>query len=132
MQRIHLDADSMHGMSWNRFGSGRERPESVPSVCIYADQRIGEILRELPTRAGKRTDLTSSDMQDEVTKADAIKDAGISRSQAYDLQAMASNPEVVQAVLDKAEADGTRVSQGCREIFLAVVIRCLGTFLLRQ
>lgn len=46
-------------------------------------------------------------MQDEVTKADAIQDAGISRSQAYDLQAMAANPEVVQAVLDKAEADGT-------------------------
>lgn len=69
-----------------------------------AYQRIGEILRELPTRAGKRTDLTSSTVQEEVTKTDALKESGISRSQAYDLQALAANPDVVQAVLDKAEA----------------------------
>lgn len=43
---------------------------------IYADQRIGEILRELPTRAGKRTDLTSSTVQEEVTKTDALKESG--------------------------------------------------------
>ena len=116
MKFIHLDSDSMHGMGWNRSGSGRERPESVPSVCIYADQRIGEILRELPTGHGNRFSSAS-----ETLKADAIQEAGISRSQAYDLQAMASNPEVVQAVLDKAEADGTRVSQGCREIFCRIV-----------
>lgn len=38
------------------------------------------------------------------TKAEAIKAAGIGNRQAYDLQAMAANPDVVQAVLDKAEA----------------------------
>lgn len=83
-----------------------ETAQTFAKVGIYADQRIGEILRELPTRAGKRTDITSSGVQEEVTKASAIQDAGISRSQAYDLQAMAANPEVVQAVLDKAEAEG--------------------------
>ena len=36
----------------------------------YADQRIGEILRELPTKQGKRTD-TSSTAIEEVTKAEA-------------------------------------------------------------
>lgn len=83
-----------------------ETAQTFAKVGIYADQRIGEILRELPTRAGKRTDLTYSDTQEEVTKADALKEAGIARSQAYDLQAMAANPDVVQAVLDKAEAEG--------------------------
>lgn len=75
-------------------------------ASIYADERMGELLRELPTRAGKRTDKTSSDAQEEVTKADALQDAGISKSQAYDLQKLADNPEVVQAVLDKAAAEG--------------------------
>lgn len=65
---------------------------------IYADQRIGEILRELPTGHGNRFSDTS-----ETLKADAIADAGIPKSQAYDLQKLAANPDVVQAVLDKAE-----------------------------
>ena len=84
-----------------------ETAQTFAKVGIYADQRIGEILRELPTRAGKRIDLTSSTTKEEVTKTDVLKGSGISKSQAYDLQAMASNPDVVQAVLDKAEADGT-------------------------
>lgn len=83
-----------------------ETAQTFAKVGIYADQRIGEILRELPTSNGGRP-RNSSDVQEEFTKANAIQDAGISRSQAYDLQKMASNPEVVQAVLDKAEQDGT-------------------------
>lgn len=88
-----------------------ETAQTFAKVGIYADQRIGEILRELPTRAGKRTDLTSSTTQEEVTKADALKESGISRTQAYDLQALAANPDVVQAVLDKAEAEGRIASR---------------------
>lgn len=82
-----------------------ETEQTFAKVGIYADQRIGELLRELPASKGGRP-KNSSDTQEELTKASALQDAGISRSQAYDLQAMASNPEVVQAVLDKAEAEG--------------------------
>jgi len=78
-----------------------ETAQTFAKVGIYADQRIGEILRELPTGHGNRFSDTS-----ETLKADALKGAGIARSQAYDLQTMAANPDVVQAVLDKAEADG--------------------------
>lgn len=83
-----------------------ETAQTFAKVSIYADQRIGEILRELPTRQGKRTDTTSCTPMQEVTKAQAIENSGMSSRQAYDLQAMASNPDVVQAVLDKAEAEG--------------------------
>ena len=79
-----------------------ETAQTFAKVGIYADQRIGEILRELPTGHGNRFSDTS-----ETLKADAIQESGISRSQAYDLQALAANPDVVQAVLDKAEQDGT-------------------------
>ena len=82
-----------------------ETAQTFAKVSIYADQRIGEILRELPTRQGKRTD-TSSTAIEEVTKAEALKDAGISTPTAYKLEQLAANPDVVQAVLDKAEADG--------------------------
>lgn len=80
-----------------------ETAQTFAKVGIYADQRIGEILRELPKAKGNQYTSANSTTQE---KAQAIADAGISRSQAYDLQAMASNPEVVQAVLDKAEAEG--------------------------
>lgn len=85
-----------------------ETAQTFAKVGIYADQRIGELLKELPTNRsfhGNQHQEVNSDTQ-EVTKASAIQDAGISKSQAYDLQAMASNPDVVQAVLDKAEAEG--------------------------
>ena len=87
-----------------------ETAQTYAKVGIYADQRIGEILRELPTRQGKRTDTLVTDVT-EVTKRQAEADAGISHKQAIDLQAMAANPDVVQAVLDKAEAEGRVASR---------------------
>ena len=81
-----------------------ETAQTFAKVGIYADQRIGEILRELPKSNRWKSDSPTGEVD---TKADAIKAAGIGNRQAYDLQAMAANPEVVQAVLDKAEADGT-------------------------
>lgn len=87
-----------------------ETEQTFAKVGLYADQRIGEILRELPTRQGKRTDTLVTDVT-EVTKRQAEQSAGISHKQAIDLQAMAANPDVVQAVLDKAEADGRVASR---------------------
>ena len=76
-----------------------ETAQTFAKVGIYADQRIGEILRELPT---------SNRWSDSPTgKTETIKESGMSTKTAYDLQALAANPDVVQAVLDKAEADGT-------------------------
>lgn len=88
-----------------------ETAQTFAKVGIYADQRIGEILRELPTRQGARTDQTSVTTGTEVTKRQAEQAAGISHKQSIDLQAMAANPEVVQAVLDKAEAEGRVASR---------------------
>lgn len=85
-----------------------ETAQTFAKVGIYADQRIGEILRELP-KSNKWA--SNSDTQEVETKADAIKESGISKSQAYDLQAMAANPEVVEAVIAKAEQDGRVVSR---------------------
>lgn len=88
-----------------------ETAQTFARVSVYADQRIGELLRELPTRQGKRTDTTSCTPMQEVTKAQAIEESGLSSRQAYDLQALAANPDVVEAVIAKAEAEGRIVSR---------------------
>ena len=81
-----------------------ETAQTFAKVGIYADQRIGEILRELPKAKGNQYQQSAT--VGTPTKAQAERDAGISHAVAVDLQAMAANPDVVQAVLDKAEADG--------------------------
>ena len=82
-----------------------ETEQTYARVSIYADQRIGELLRELPkATAGRKSN--DSPAREELTKASALQDAGISRSEAYRLEELASNPDVVQAVLDRAEAEG--------------------------
>jgi len=85
-----------------------ETAQTFAKVGIYADQRIGELLRELP-KSNKWA--SNSDTQEVETKADAIKESGIPKSQAYDLQAMAANPEIVEAVIEKATEEGRVVSR---------------------
>ena len=85
-----------------------ETAQTFAKVSVYADQRIGEILRELPTKQGARNDITSVGTP---TKVEAEKQAGIGHATAIDLQKMAANPEVVEAVIAKAEQDGRVVSR---------------------
>lgn len=81
-----------------------ETEQTFAKVGLYADQRIGELLRNL--EQAKRGPRVNSP-EGEKTKTATIKESGLSTKTAYDLQALAANPDVVQAVLDKAEADGT-------------------------
>jgi hypothetical protein len=80
-------------------------------VGIYADQRIGEILRELPKAKGNQYTNASVTTVTTPTKRDAEKQAGVSHKTAIDLQAMAANPEVVEAVIAKATEEGRVVSR---------------------
>jgi hypothetical protein len=86
-----------------------ETAQTFAKVGIYADQRIGEILRELPKATNQH------DAQQVVgtptSTRQAERAAHIDHHTSIDLQAMAANPEVVQAVLDKAEQDGRIASR---------------------
>lgn len=80
-----------------------ETEQTFAKVGLYADQRIGELLRELPT---------SNRWSDSPTgKTETIEDSGMSLKTAYQLEQLAANPDVVQAVLDKAEAEGRVASR---------------------
>ena len=86
-----------------------ETAQTFAKVSVYADQRIGEILRELPK--GKGNQYQQSAAVGTPTKAEAEKQAGIGHATAVDLQKIAANPEVVEAVIAKAEQDGRVVSR---------------------
>lgn len=78
-----------------------ETEQTFAKVGIYADQRIGEILRELP-KAKNQHDVSDLPMG----KTQTIKDAGFTPKTASQLEQLAANPDVVQAVLDRAESEG--------------------------
>ena len=84
-----------------------ETAQTFAKVGIYADQRIGEILRELP-KAKNQYDVS---LVSTPTKREAEKQANLDHHTATDLQKMAANPEVVEAVIAKAEKDGRVVSR---------------------
>ena len=87
-----------------------ETAQTFAKVGIYADQRIGEILRELPTaKAGRKANEVDTPTQ--LTKGEAVKQSNIDHHTAIDLQKIAANPEVVEAVIAKAEKDGRVVSR---------------------
>lgn len=85
-----------------------ETAQTFAKVGIYADQRIGEILRDIEqAKRGPRVNLPEG----EKTKTETIKESGMSTKTAYSLQAMAANPEVVEAVIAKATEEGRVVSR---------------------
>ena len=86
-----------------------ETSQTFAKVSVYADTRIGEILRELPKAKGNQYQQSAA--VGTPTKAEAEKQAGIGHATSIDLQAMAANPEVVEAVIAKATEEGKVVSR---------------------
>jgi N6-adenosine-specific RNA methylase IME4 len=66
----------------------------IAQIKLRAERRGGELLAEIPPAQGKRTDLTSS-IVEEVTRAEAIEAAGLSVGAASRWQMLAELPEPV-------------------------------------
>ena len=83
----------------------QETAQLQAKVALYADERIGELLSELPK--GKRGPKDNSPTAvGEISKGQAIKDAGISKGMADKLQKLAAHPDVVEETIAKAEEEG--------------------------
>lgn len=76
-----------------------ETEQTFAKVGLYADQRIGELLRELP-KSNRWSDSPTG-------KTDSVKESGMSPKTAYDLEKLAANPDVVELVIANAEINGT-------------------------
>jgi len=101
--------------SWDEFTSSRAETlateQAAANLNVFIDQRMGELVAALPTKQGKRSDITSLPTGNEVTKTEALKDAGLTPKTASQLEQLAANPEVVQIVIDKATEEGKVVSR---------------------
>lgn len=91
-------------------GVKQETAQLQAKVALYADTRIGELLSELPKSKGGRP-KNLPDTSGEFSKRQTIKDAGISKGVAEDLQKLAAHPEVVEETIAKAEEEGKPVSR---------------------
>ena len=84
--------------------------QEISTALIAAEQRIGELLLDIPKASGgdrRSEDFKKSDGElFEKTKAETVKEMGYSHRDALDYQQMAKNPEVVQQVIDQAIANG--------------------------
>ena len=90
-----------------------EETQELANALIAAEQRIGELLLNLPKQSGLRTDLETSSTQVEKvkTKGETIKDMGYSKDEASDYQQMAKNPDIVRKVIEDATAAGEVVTK---------------------
>jgi len=75
----------------------------LAEALLDAEVKVGELLKQIPTRQGMRTDLTSSEYYEEVKsnhddknnkpENEVIKELGFNRYQAYTYEKMAGNKD---------------------------------------
>ena len=82
--------------------------QEVSTALIAAEQRIGELLLSIPKGTGNQYTNANSTR---VEKAKVVEKMGYSKDDVSDYQRMAQNPEVVQAVIEKAMEGGEIVTK---------------------
>lgn len=97
----------------------KEEAQMLAEALLDAEVKIGDLLKQIPTANGRRTDLTSSHQCDKVkskevnshqcednkkteTKQEVITRLGFNKDQASRFETLSSNKEIVEQV--KAEA----------------------------
>jgi len=82
--------------------------QEIGQITVEAAQKMGELLLQIQTAQGKRTDLTSSEGR---TKSQRLEEMGMTRQRSNEYEQMAQNPEAVQAAIQKAIENGDVVSR---------------------
>ena len=87
--------------------------QEISNALIAAEQRIGELLLAIPKASGGVNQYNKEEKaeREEKSKRETISEMGYTRHEASDYQQMAKHPEVVQAVMDKALADGEVITK---------------------
>lgn len=90
-----------------------EETQELANALIAAEQRIGELLLNLPTSQGRRTDITTSGhgCPEVETKSEAVARMGYGEREAKDYQQLAKNPDIVRKVIEDATAAGEVVTK---------------------
>jgi len=115
INKSKLNAYRLKLRTINRFSDAQaiheqtlKEAQELSVAVITAEQRIGEILKEMPKASGgdrRSDDFKLRGASNFETKSEAIAEMGYSKDEASDYQRMAKNPEVVdQVVRDKLAA----------------------------
>ncbi len=101
--------------SWDEFTSSRAETlateQAAANLNVFIDQRMGELVAALPKATGNQYQQGASLPAGNKAKGEALQDAGLTPKTASQLEQLAKNPEVVEAVIAKAEKDGRVVSR---------------------
>lgn len=101
--------------SWDEFTSSRAETlateQAAANLNVFIDQRMGELVAALPKATGNQYQQGASLPAGNKAKGEVLKDAGLTPKTASQLEQLAKNPEVVEAVIAKAEEDGRVVSR---------------------
>jgi N6-adenosine-specific RNA methylase IME4 len=109
--KAEISAIKRLGLAQEVYEQKTEEAQQLSELAIRAQVKLGEISSKLPTSPGARTDLTSSTRDDEVTKQDALGKLGIKKQLASQYEAMAANPEIVEAAIGEARDNNDIVSR---------------------
>lgn len=85
--------------------------QEISNAVIAAEQRIGELLLEIPKAQGFASTIRDNDVPNAKTKTETIKEMGYGEREAKDYQQMAKHPEVVKKVMEDALANGEVVTK---------------------
>lgn len=85
--------------------------QELSNAVIAAEQRIGELLLEIPKAQGFASTIRDNDVPNAKTKTETIKEMGYGAREAKDYQQMAKHPEVVKKVIQDAMDNGEIVTK---------------------
>jgi len=87
--------------------------QEVGQITVEAAQKMGELLLQIQTAQGKRTDLETSsiDHEEVKSKSEVTSEMGMTKDQVSQYQQMAQNPEAVKIAVQKAIERGDVVSR---------------------
>jgi len=83
----------------------REEAVMLAETILDAEVRLGELFKQIPKKAGKRTDIElrpGAGTRFEKSKEETIADLGFSKTQAYSMETLADNPDIVEYVKTEA------------------------------
>lgn len=95
-----------------QVGESLQNQNMIADIKIRAERQAGKLTREIPRKAGRRTDLTSGhDVQRLKTKAEVLQEAGIDVKTATRWEAEAAIPdEVFEAYVAETKGEGKELT----------------------
>lgn len=101
--RAQIRAIKRVGLAREVAEQKRQEAQQLAEAVIDAEVRIGELMREIPTASGERTDIEPLyPGVKRLTKTEQLKEQGFNQKQTHQFEQMSKHPEAVAAA--KAEA----------------------------